>query len=146
VDRLLQSPQDGGIKLYLTRTALRFRQSERELFAKGAYLPLRVMGKKQKHVIAFARSYGGRRVIVVAGRLFAQLGADNRPPLGEETWFDTSVMLRRQLGDRNYRDIFAGRTVALEGRNGHIVLPLKEVFSHLPIAMLTPYEGRDHVE
>ena len=145
VDLLLQSPQDGGIKLYLTRTALRFRQSERELFAKGAYLPLRVMGKKQKHVVAFARSYGGRRVMVVASRLFAQLGADSRPPIGEETWFDTSVMLRRQFGDRNYRDIFTGRTFAIKGRNGHIVLPLKEVFSHLPVAMLAPYEAGDHV-
>jgi (1->4)-alpha-D-glucan 1-alpha-D-glucosylmutase len=145
VHRLLQSPEDGGIKLYLTRAALRFRQSEGELFANGAYLPLRVMGKKHKHVVAFARSHHGRRVIVIAGCLLAQLGADTRPPIGEETWCDTSVMLRRQFGDRNFRDIFTGRRLATEGRNGHVVLPLKEVFSHLPVAMLTPYEGSDHV-
>ena len=145
VHRLLQSPEDGGIKLYLTRAALRFRQSECELFANGVYLPLRVMGKKHKHVVTFARCHRGRRVIAIAGCLLAQLGADTRPPIGEETWCDTSVMLRRQFGDRNYRDIFTGRTVAIEDRNGHVVLPLKEVFSHLPVAMLTPYEGRDHV-
>jgi (1->4)-alpha-D-glucan 1-alpha-D-glucosylmutase len=143
VDRLLQSPEDGGIKFYLTQAALRFRESERELFAKGTYVPLRVMGRKHKHVVAFTRAYRGTRVVVIAGRLFAQLGADNRTPTGEDVWRDSSVMLRRQFGARYYRDILTDQTVTVEERNGHVVLPLKGAFSHLPVALLAPCKGRD---
>jgi (1->4)-alpha-D-glucan 1-alpha-D-glucosylmutase len=141
VDRLIQSPEDGGIKLYLTRAALRFRQTERELFTKGAYLPLRAIGEKHKHVVSYARSCPGRRVVVMAGRLFAQLGADTHPPMGEETWGDTSVILRRQVADGSYREIFTGRTVAVERRNNDLVLPVADAFSHLPVALLMCDEG-----
>ena len=141
VDQLIQSPEDGGIKLYLTRAALRFRQTERELFIKGAYFPLRVIGEKHAHVVAFARSYRGRRVVVVAGRLFVQLGADSRQPVGKDTWSDTAVVLRRQVTDRSYREIFTGRTVAVERRDGHAVLPLSEAFAHLPLALFAHSEG-----
>ncbi len=141
VERLLQSPEDGAIKLYLTRSALRFRRQERELFAKGRYLPLRAIGEKHRHVVAFARSHHGRQILVMAGRLFAQVGADYRLPVGEETWGDTTVMLRRQFAHRTYRDIFTGQTVAVGSRKNHQVLPLSEVFSSLPLALLVPEEG-----
>ena len=141
VDRLIQSPEDGGIKLYLTRAALRFRQAEREMFAHGVYLPLRAIGDKHRHVVAFARSYRGRRVVVLAGRLFAQLGADVRLPIGKDTWGDTAVVLRKQAADRNYREVFTGRTVAVERRSGHVVLPVAEIFSHLPVALLAHSEA-----
>ncbi len=144
VDRLIQSPEDGGIKLYLTRAALRFRQAKRELFAKGAYLPLRAIGEKHRHVVAFARSHRGGRVVVMAGRLFAQLAADIQPPLGEEAWSDTAVMLRREFADTSYREILTGRTITVERRNGHAVLPVWEAFAHLPVALLTPSQGQDH--
>ena len=40
VDRLVAEPTDGSLKLYVTRTALRFRRENRALFAKGSYMPL----------------------------------------------------------------------------------------------------------
>ena len=85
VDRLVAEPADGSLKLYVTRCALHFRREHRTLFAKGSYLPLRVAGEKNKHVIAFARSFRGTTVLVLAGRFFAQLGADPRVLLGAET-------------------------------------------------------------
>ena len=80
VDRLLAEPEDGSLKLYVTRSALRFRREHRALFAKGSYLPLRTAGEKNKHVIAFARSFRGTTVLVLAGRFFAQLEAQTRTP------------------------------------------------------------------
>ena len=137
LDQLIQNPVDGALKLYVTRSALRFRRANRELFAKGSYTGLRVIGKKQRHVITFSRSYRQREVVIAAGRFFALLGADGSLPVGKETWSDTAVILRKQTTATHYRELFTGRVIATEKRNGNLVLPVSEAFSHLPIALLT---------
>jgi (1->4)-alpha-D-glucan 1-alpha-D-glucosylmutase len=136
VDQLIQDPSDGAIKLYVTRSALRFRQASRDLFAKGAYTALRATGEKHRHVIAFSRSYRQREAVVVAGRFFALLGADKCLPIGKDTWGDSAVVLRRPVVATHYRELFTGRVIATEERNGTLVLPVSEVFSSLPIALL----------
>ena len=141
VDQLIQDPVDGALKLYVTRSALRFRRANRELFAKGSYSGLRVTGKKQRHVVTFSRSYRQTEVVIVAGRFFALLGADRSLPIGKETWSDTTVVLRRQTAATHYRELFTGRVVATEKRNGNLVLPVSEVFSRLPVALLTSGES-----
>jgi len=137
IDQLIQDPVDGAIKLYVTSSALRFRRANRELFAKGSYTGLRVAGKKQRHVITFSRSYRHREVVVVVGRFFALLGADRSLPVGKETWSDTAVILRKQTATTHYRELFTGRVIDTERRDGNLVLPVSEVFSRLPIALLT---------
>jgi len=141
VSQLLRSAEDGRIKLYLTRAALRYRRASRTLFAQGSYTPLRAIGERSRHIVAFARSFQGKYVVVMTGRLFAQLGADKRPPLGKETWGDTAVVVRKQFANRSYREILTNRAVAAEKSSGHLVLPVSEVFSHLPVALLTNDEG-----
>jgi (1->4)-alpha-D-glucan 1-alpha-D-glucosylmutase len=140
VDQLIQHPVDGAIKLYVTRSALRFRRANRELFAKGSYTGLRATGNKHRHVITFSRSYRRREVVIVAGRFFALLGADRCLPVGKETWSDTAVVLRRQIAATHYRELFTGCIVNTEKRKGNLVLPVSEVFSRLPIALLTSGE------
>ncbi len=141
VDRLVADPADGGLKLYVTRCALRLRRDCRALFAKGNYEPLRTAGEKHKHLVAFARSFRATTVLVLAGRFFAVLGAYLRPPVGEECWGNTEVVLRKRLPARPYRDVFTGQTVSPTGRNGDLVLPVSKAFSHLPIALLINDEG-----
>jgi (1->4)-alpha-D-glucan 1-alpha-D-glucosylmutase len=141
VDGLVAEPTDGSLKLYVTRCALRFRQEHRVLFAKGSYLPLRAAGEKNKHVIAFVRSFRGTTVVVLAGRFFAQLEADGRVPVGAETWGDAEVVLRKQLPSGSYRDVFTSKKVSPVRRDGDVVLPVAEAFSHLPVAMLVNVEG-----
>ena len=141
VDRLVAEPADGGLKLYVTRCALRFRREHRSLFAKGSYLPLRTAGEKNRHVIAFARSFRGTTVLVLAGRFFAQLDAGPRVPVGAQIWGDAEVVLRKQLSVGPYRDAFTGKSVSPVRRNGDLVLPVAEAFSHLPIALLVSVES-----
>ena len=124
----------------MTRCALRFRREHRALFAKGSYLPLRAAGEKNKHVIAFARTFRGTTVLVLAGRFFAQLGADGRVPVGAGTWGDAEVVLRKQLPPGPYRDVFTGKTITPMQRDGDTILPLADAFSHLPIAILVNVE------
>jgi (1->4)-alpha-D-glucan 1-alpha-D-glucosylmutase len=142
VDRLLADPADGSLKLYVTRCALRFRREHRALFARGSYLPLRASGEKNKHLVAFARSFHGKTVLVLAARFFVQLEAHARLPLGAETWGDAEVILRKHLPSGPYRDVFTGQTVSPVQRNGDFSVPVSRTFAHLPIAMLINVESK----
>ena len=140
VDRLVTDPADGALKLHVTRCALQLRCKHRALFAKGNYVPLRAIGTRHKSVIAFARSFRGATVIVMAGRFFAQLGAQSRLPVGAETWGDTEVFLRKRIPPGTYRDVLTGQTVSSVARDGDPALRVSEVFSHLPVALLVNVE------
>jgi len=142
VDRLVAEPTGGSLKLYVTRAALRLRRQQRTLFAQGSYLPLRSTGEKSKHVIGFARSHREATVLVMAGRFFSQLDVQSRPPVGEEKWGNTEVALRTQLPAGYYRDVFTGKIVSPVRRNGALIVPVAQAFSHLPIALLIHGEGQ----
>jgi (1->4)-alpha-D-glucan 1-alpha-D-glucosylmutase len=136
VDRLVAEPTDGSLKLFVTRSALCFRRDNRALFAKGSYLPLRASGDRNKHLIAFARSFRDTTVVILAGRFFAQLEAQTRLPVGLEAWGNTEIIVRKQLPAGPYRDLFTGRTITPVKRNGTLILPVADAFTHLPIALL----------
>jgi (1->4)-alpha-D-glucan 1-alpha-D-glucosylmutase len=69
IEELTQDPTDGAIKMYITSRAFCFRKSNRELMAKGSYIPLRGAGARQQHVIGFARTMERHAAIAVAGRI-----------------------------------------------------------------------------
>ncbi len=139
LERLLGDAQNGAIKLYVTQRGLCFRKTHPELFAAGAYLPLRGLGRHQNHVVAFARTDGQGSAIAVAGRFFMTL-AGNSTPTGPEVWSDSALLLRRELGWKAYRDVFTRRTLEVETRGGKHLLPLANVFRHLPVALLEGIE------
>ncbi|HEX5085157.1 MAG TPA: malto-oligosyltrehalose synthase [Blastocatellia bacterium] len=136
VNRLISNPCDGLIKLYLTGRALRFRRVRRALFAVGNYLPLASRGKKENHVIAFARILKEQIAVIVTGRFFTRLGDLNRPPVGSEVWGDSSVALDYSQAAGLYREVFTGRLIRAERKGDGADLPLAQVFSHLPVALL----------
>jgi hypothetical protein len=80
--------------------------------------------------------FGRRQAIALAGRFFMALGAEESLPIGVETWRDSDVILRAELGCSEYQDVFTHLSVKTEIRNGKAVLPLRDVFSHLPLALL----------
>jgi (1->4)-alpha-D-glucan 1-alpha-D-glucosylmutase len=131
VERLLESPARGEIKLYVTSRILRFRRRHPDLFAKGSYLPLVVSGARQNHVFAFARQLRRKTLIVAAGRFFYHM-LRNRWPLPASEWADTNLRLSAALARGRYRDVLTGNRVnpAAPG------MKLEEVFTHLPVAVL----------
>src|SRR5262249_41890719 len=103
------------------------------LFREGDYVPLEADGERRDHVCAFARTAGGRSVVVAVPRLVLRLtGGQERLPLGPEVWRDT--VLRLPEGRRDYRNVFVGEKLAGRGAEG---LPLAEVFRTFPVAILT---------
>ncbi|HEY8461493.1 MAG TPA: malto-oligosyltrehalose synthase, partial [Blastocatellia bacterium] len=131
VSRLISNPGDGRIKLYLTSRALRFRRARQALFAEGSYLPLAAHGRKENHVIAFARILRERIAVIVTGRFFTRLGVSNQPPTGGGIWEDSFVALDYPSAAGLYRDVLTGRLIRAGAK-----LPLAEVFTHLPVALL----------
>jgi len=138
--RLANNPCDGGIKLYITSRALRFRREQSDLFAEANYIPLAVQGSRANNVVALARTFHGRTVLAVAGRFFLRLCNSHGVPWGE-VWGNTALVLPRKIVASSFRDIFTGRTIDAERHDEHATLPLAKIFSHCPVALLSSEGG-----
>ncbi len=134
---LLESMEDGRIKLYVLWKCLAVRNDLPALFQEGEYIPLEVKGKFAEHLCAFARRHDGRQLIVAAPRWFARLlGGEEIFPLGEKVWVDTCIEMPGPCRGIKCRDVFTGRWVAHCEEEDLIRLPAAEIFSHLPVALL----------
>jgi (1->4)-alpha-D-glucan 1-alpha-D-glucosylmutase len=139
VERLAANPCDGAIKLYTTSVALGLRRDNRDLFSQGSYTPLTATGSRSNHVVAFARSLAGKTVIALAGRFFLRLFNSHAAPTGD-VWGNTAVILPRKIGRPVFQDVLTGRNVSVEQREEGAVIPLAQVFSHCPAALLVSLE------
>ncbi|MGO8793678.1 MAG: malto-oligosyltrehalose synthase [Candidatus Sulfotelmatobacter sp.] len=129
--RWMESPDDGRMKLYATWTVLSLRKQHPELFQEGQYVPVEVFGEKAEHVVAFARKYGSRVLLVIAPRLIAGLlGDGERAPVGAEVWKNTRVALPCRECRNSYRNVFSGEVLELAGEVG-----MAELLREFPVAV-----------
>ncbi|HKG11980.1 MAG TPA: malto-oligosyltrehalose synthase [Pyrinomonadaceae bacterium] len=137
VKSLLEKPDDGRVKMYVTSRALNFRRARAGLFSRGEYEPLAARGRRAENVLAFARTRGEESCVAVAARFFTRLGVGREGPLAlsAEAWGDTHLPLG-EVGAGRWRDVFTGREFDA-GSGG--ALRLAEVLSPLPVALL--YKG-----
>ena len=136
IAELLAAPEDGQIKLFLIFRALRARRAAADLFQHGAYQKLTVIGSLKSHVVAFARTLGEQRALVVAPRFPISLVNDGEYPLGEAVWHETRVL--PPTGSRlRWYDALSGQTV-----QGEEALWLREVFQHFPVVLLINESGQ----
>lgn len=122
---LLRRWSDGRIKLRLTRDLLRFRREHLALFQEGGYVPAEPTGYYADRTLAFCRRSGNEALFVAVPRQSSSLGC---PPLGL-VWGDTAVTLPG--AGSAWRDVLTGARW-----DGGMPLPLAEVFSELPLAVL----------
>ena len=93
IAELLRSAQDGRIKLFLVYRALNARKNTSLAFEKGDYIPLKIVGRFERNVIAFARKFGETWAVTIAPRFLCAVVEEGDFPLGTEVWQDTRVML-----------------------------------------------------
>jgi (1->4)-alpha-D-glucan 1-alpha-D-glucosylmutase len=118
---------NGRVKFALTRQLLALRQQLPDVFAKGSYRPLGVVGPNRHEIVAFARLGEQNAVIVVTGRLFgrATQGGRRWPPA--QAW-NASVLAE---GFSAMRTVLAiGKTMTGPS------LAAADLFDVLPIAVL----------
>ena len=118
---------DGRIKQQVLARLLADRAAAQQLYGEGDYQPLEVEGERARQVLAFRRSHGSEDLIVAVPRLIAGSLEGGTPPFGD-FWGDT--VLRVPAGAR--RNVLTGAEV----RSGEGGLPLRELFSALPIGVL----------
>jgi (1->4)-alpha-D-glucan 1-alpha-D-glucosylmutase len=130
VRELLSTKEDGRIKLYLIREALKTRRENRELFQEGEYVPIETAGLLKEHVIAYARRYGQAWAVTVAPRYLFTLTGEGNHPLGEETWKDTALLLPEEAPE-TWTNRLTGESVKGRGR-----FPVAQILGVFPVALL----------
>ncbi len=128
---LLARPEDGLIKLHLTREGLLARRRDPDAFLRGTYEPLASCGSRADQLVGFARAYDGRVVVAAGARFFGRL------PPGEGVWRGSGFVLPKSCRAREFRDAYTHRRVRAVSSGGRAILPAAELFSVLGAALLT---------
>jgi (1->4)-alpha-D-glucan 1-alpha-D-glucosylmutase len=134
---LLDSKEDGRIKLHVTARALDYRRENRALFEQGTYTPIEVEGKHAPNIIAYVRQHPGKAALTVAPRLLTRLaaGTDLVDPVGD-VWAGARLPVPfASPGDR-LRNVFTGEKLTVEDPGGAPSLPLEHVLGAFPLALL----------
>ncbi len=138
---LLNTWEDGRVKLYVVRRVLELRGRHADVFCSGEYLALLPRGARAQHICAFARRNEAATIVTVAPRWFARLtGEHERLPLGAEVWGDTDI---EAPAPGDYLNVFTGEILAAEWRRGGWWLRAARVLARFPVALLlrTPLTG-----
>ncbi|HEY3346746.1 MAG TPA: malto-oligosyltrehalose synthase [Nitrospirota bacterium] len=132
---MLDSMEDGQIKLYLIWRCLAVRKELEPLFLDSDYARLAVEGQNESFICAFARCLLDKAVVAVAPRLFTGLTGESGLPIGD-IWRDTFVEAPFD-GERIYTNIFTGATLNSFRRGDKYFISLEEVLADFPVAALT---------
>ncbi len=125
--------KDGRIKLFVTWKALIFRRSNRVLFEIGRYLPLKIIGDKKDHAVAFARQYGRKWAISVVPRFCTGLSEPGSLSLDIAS-FPNSHLALPEDAPQEWTNVFTGETVVTRRDEGGI--RLRDIFAVFPVALL----------
>ena len=130
IPQLLETPEDARIKLYLIYKTLQTRREYLDLFQRGTYEKLTVVGSLKTHIVGFSRELGEQKIIVIAPRFFSSLVETGEYPFGEQVWQETRIV---PPADSNnvWQDIFTGKQV-----EGEDALWVRDILQDFPVALL----------
>ncbi|HEY4174908.1 MAG TPA: malto-oligosyltrehalose synthase [Rhodopila sp.] len=133
-----QSWRDGRIKQDVIRLVLALRRQAPDLFARGDYTPLRILGPLENHVIAFARTLGQSAMIVAVPRLVHRLvrGGD-RLTLDPPSLAGNALLLPERLRGRMFHPVLTDSDALLAGAE----VPLASLLTRCPTAVLITIES-----
>ena len=92
--QLLETWQDGGVKMLVTASLLELRKRRASWFERATYRPVRVRGAHKNSVCAFMRVAGGSHLLCAVPRLWQGIvTSDATWPVGDDVWADTTLVL-----------------------------------------------------
>jgi (1->4)-alpha-D-glucan 1-alpha-D-glucosylmutase len=134
---LLANWRDGRIKQALIAQVLNLRAEHAELFRRGNYQALEVLGSQAHNVLAFAREYEGKQAIVIVPIRCAKLLENGAvPQVDALRWGDTRVVLPFAASETNLKGLFSSSAVT-KNRELNISDALGDVPVNLFIQHLT---------
>jgi (1->4)-alpha-D-glucan 1-alpha-D-glucosylmutase len=134
IGRLLDTWEDGRIKLFVMSLGLRLRRHLPDLFLEGGYTPLAAEGDRAGHVVALERHHASGTVVAVVPRLTMSLGPHGSLPVGTAAWGDTRLKLRSRAGRRVLRNLLTGERHEVADRTPAV--PLWQLLRTCPVALL----------
>lgn len=140
IKEMLDHPEDGRIKLFLTSKGLHLRKQHPDLFISGNYQPLSVVGPAKDHVIAFLREVNGTFLLAASARFFLTLDPDSFAKMGiaSERWQDTRILLPSKAFSRHsFKNLYTRETVPLNKNSQECSISAQNLFKILPTALVT---------
>ncbi len=128
---LLANKENGGLKLFLIYHALKLKNKHSELFLKGNYQPLEIIGTYRENIIAFARRLDKKWIIVLAPRFLTSLISEQELPLENNIWQDTQLVLPSNAPSK-WQDIFTDQSFNVARH-----IQVGKILNQFPAALLT---------
>lgn len=125
LDTLLDTWQDGRIKLYITWKLLTLRRAHAATFLNGSYRALETTGNGAASIVAFARD----EIVFVAPRLIR-----GRVRTGLRVGFNDEFV-RTERQNARYRSVLDDRTFVSDAAAN---IAASELFASIPLAVLVP--------
>ncbi|POA21922.1 malto-oligosyltrehalose synthase [Pseudomonas sp. FW300-N1A1] len=106
--KLLETWRNGHIKQALIARTLALRADYPQLFRRGRYVPLPVLGSQARRVLAFAREDQGQwAIVLVPIQVAALLESSAEPKVDAPLWGDTRVKLPFTLCAEKLKGLFS---------------------------------------
>jgi (1->4)-alpha-D-glucan 1-alpha-D-glucosylmutase len=129
---LMQNWRDGRIKQALIARTLNLRAEHAELFRRGTYQALEVVGSEAHRVLGFVREREGKRAIVIVPIRCADLLENSaEPQVHAPLWGDTRVKLPFTAPEEHLQGLFSGITVTK-----HRELPISAALGDFPVNLI----------
>ncbi|NDJ87179.1 MAG: malto-oligosyltrehalose synthase, partial [Chloroflexi bacterium] len=134
---LVEDMPSGAIKLYVIYRTLAYRRAHQVLFESGKYIPVKVEGPQSAHVCAFIRKDEHATALVMVPRLIVTLTQGREmPPVGEDIWQGTQIVLPESLVIDRFENILTGEQVTVGQEGLRRVIPLAQALSVFPVGFL----------
>lgn len=130
LSKLWENRYNGSIKLWLTQQLFKLRQSNSELFLKGEYIPLKIKGAYKENVIAFARRYQNKWLIVAAPLFTAAICKQQSTEPTTINWKDTRLVVPPEA-PVTWLSIFSKQKLQAKDE-----IAITAIFTGLPIVIL----------
>ncbi|KAF3361657.1 Maltooligosyl trehalose synthase [Chlamydiales bacterium STE3] len=128
IEKVLENPKTGMIKLFLIQKVLEFRKKHEALFNDGSYQPVSVIGPMKNHLVAFIRELGDEAIIVITGRFFSFYRNHFHEKSQEGVWEKTTLVLPEKFANVSFTDVLSEKA--------YTALELHKLFSKLPLALV----------
>ncbi len=130
VQSLLDTREDGRIKLFLIHQGLLARREHRDLFENGDYLPASAAGRRARHIVAFFRASKDDWALVVVPRFVASLVGPGESPTGRQIWGNTRIALPGRAPSA-WQDALTGETLSAWGE-----VCVGDILTSFPVSIL----------
>ncbi|CAG5018437.1 hypothetical protein DYBT9275_06001 [Dyadobacter sp. CECT 9275] len=129
LEKLWQNRNTGQIKLWLTQQLFHLRKNEAAIFSEGDYVPLQTDGIFKDHILAFARIYKQKVLIVAVPLHISDICRKQGTDIFNIDWKDTEIILPHGL-NTGWQNLVTGQEITFESLFPSVL------FSDFPVAVL----------